>query len=398
MARELNTKPSAQPAHASRVLRRVTVVLLLLGAGLGGIFVNPRGGAQDEETADELAERLHQARVRWSRLSKEDQALMRGRYEELQKLDPEQVAILRERSRQLERWKRRLYEELPEEELEELEELPELERPRALRQRLAAETALFGAHMRRLIPEDVLEDLREASPDDREAMMVSIRSRMLNEYGPRIARAAGSQIGMSTEEINGVLALEPDERRVRLVGMQRRRHEVAVRDQGLPPWLTQRQWDRMAQLPDSAFVSRWAKLRERSREHALRDENNAPEVLWTLLHPDPELDQALAEFPPEERPARASEAIRERALPALKRSRLFPRERLRELESLEPGPFVDTARSWMRRQGIVPRPDGPRHESRPGPEGRGAPGPDGPPRGPRPPHGGNDERGAGSSS
>lgn len=371
MHHERNKAATERRPRASRVMRRVGVVLLLLGVGLGGVFVNPHGEAQEEETADELAERLHQARLRWSRLSKEEQALMRDRYEELQRLDPEQVAVLRERSRKLERWKRRLYEELPEEEVEELEELPELERPRALRQRLAAETALFGAHMRRLIPEEVLEDLREAEPEEREAMMVSIRSRMLNEYGPRIARAAGSQIGMSSEEINDVLALEPDERRVRLVGMQRLRHEVAVRDQGLPPWLTSRQWERMTQLSDSAFVSRWTRLRERSREQALRTENDVPGVLWSLLHRDAELDRALEEFPTEERTTRAAEAIRERALPAFKRSRLYPRERLLELEALEAGAFVDTARSWMRRQGIVPRSEGPPRGARSpqGPDG-----------------------------
>ena len=371
-------------------------------------------------------------RERWEKLSPEEQARMKERYERYRALSEDERRELRERAQRLKETGERVEREMTPELRGQLDKLAPEKRQQILKELTETEAQKVGQRIREQLPESWVERIEKASPEDRARFF----SKFMREQRGRMARYAIEQIGahlkLAPEEIERLKNLPEAERGQAVLELRKQLSAQDAATVGLPNGLTQEQWDQWQQLPPEQFFER---LQRHHREHlapagetepARPDHSDAdhsdaahpetghpengkppaapriaPERLHALkrlqdaLHPGPEEHLEFSELSPVERHARLIERARDRCLAAIVEGGLATPEKIEELRALPPGRLLEATRTILAPLRALQHP--PRMQRMPG-SGEGGPhehlGPRAGPPHSSPPHEGGSEGGA----
>jgi hypothetical protein len=217
--------------------------------------------AERSANADGAREKrdLDGARERWKQLTPEQREELKRRHEELKRLAPEERERLRGRLERLHDAQRRALDELPESARRELDRLEPPARRDLLRE--VAVERLFE-HQRDLLeqmPPPLKAAYEGAGPAERERLVREF-GRTLHERARHELRRLGRELEVAPERVEQIAKLAPHEMVREVLTLKRQSIERMVQRRGLPPHVTQAQWDEIAPLSAPEFVRRWGAL------------------------------------------------------------------------------------------------------------------------------------------
>ncbi len=239
--------------------RKRIASLALVVVVCSGMF--SRMDAQERRGADEHRELVE----RWLRKSPEERALLRERFEQLKSLPREDKAELHERARRLRELEQEARAEASESDRAEVERLPPQRARDFWRERAIARGRDAGRVLRERLPEDLRRRLENAPPSERREILRQLR----DTEGDRRSRSAlgdlGRRLDLLPDEIKALEALPLRERFAAIIELKRRHIEQRVREEGLPPSIDERRWERLRKMDDERFIETFDRLRERAR-------------------------------------------------------------------------------------------------------------------------------------
>lgn len=235
-------------------------LLLLLAAVLAAPLSAQEGSGQSAD-ADAL-------RKRWETLDPESREALRGRYERLRSMSPEERERALTLAKRLRAESDEMLRSLEPAEREAIEALEPAERGRVVRALVADRARVMAARLRLHMTDEERARIKDASSAERAAILGAVRARVMGEL-PRKARRMGETLGLSPKELERFSSADPKERRAGMISLARRRAAQHVRTQGLPDSVTEADWERISKLPDGAFVRAVQRLRARHPEFAV---------------------------------------------------------------------------------------------------------------------------------
>lgn len=300
------------------------------------------------------ASTLEAARARWERLSPDEQARLRERYESYKSLGETERAELAERARRLSEGRTRAERALTAEQRERLASMSESKRRAVLDELVEIEMRQRGARIREQVPEAWLERLDGARPEDRQRFLAEFKQKARERASQATIDRIAHRLGLPRDEVERLKALRGDERAAAVLELSKRFSAREVEEFGLPPGVTREQWAAWQELPPESFFEAMQKLR---RERMFRDAERHVDaqsggLAWTperrarlvrlaeSLRPRPEDAIDLVDAEPDERARQMTMRRRERALHALRKHELLPKNVVDELESLPPHQFL----------------------------------------------------------
>jgi hypothetical protein len=167
---------------------------------------------------------LEAMRARWEAKSQFEKQQLRQRFEALRRMSPEERAELHERAGRFRAFEERVFAELPASLRAELARLDREDRQRLLQEHVTERFRERGRRMRGKMPGHFLERLEGASPEERLRMVHRFRSEMRERKGPCMLRRLGGELGLSSEEIERIGSLPPEERHERMRSLRGQRH------------------------------------------------------------------------------------------------------------------------------------------------------------------------------
>lgn len=296
---------------------------------------------------------LEAARARWARLGPDEQARLRERYESYKSLGEAERAELAERARRLADGRKRAERALTSEQRERLDSMNEAKRRAVLDELVEIEMRQRGARIREQVPEAWLERLDGARPEDRQRFLAEFKQKARERASQATIDRIARRLGLPRDEVDRLKSLRGDERAAAVLELSKRFSAREVEEFGLPPGVTREQWNAWQELPPETFFEAMQKLR---RERMFRDaERNvdAQSGAWTperrarlmrlaeSLRPRPEDAIDLVDAQPDEHARQMTMRRRERALQALRKHELLPKEAIDELEALPPHQFLN---------------------------------------------------------
>jgi len=196
---------------------------------------------------------LEAARSRWERLTPEEQARARERYEKYLALSEEERSELAARAQRIKENGARVQRELSPEVRERLSTLEPAKRHELIKELVEDDAKEKGRRIREMLPDDWLERLESARPEDRARYLAEFKRRQRE----RVARFAIDQLGrrlaLAPEEIDRLKGLPQDERARAVLELKKRLDQREAKEFGLPPGITQSQWDVWEKLPPEEF-------------------------------------------------------------------------------------------------------------------------------------------------
>lgn len=336
---------------------------------------------------------LERARQRWERLSPDDQARYRDRYERYQALGEDERRGLAERARRVHEAKERLRATLSEEMRAKLDGLEPRQRETVINELVQNELRARGARIREKLPADVVERLERARPEERGRILFACQKETREKFAGEAIGRLGRKLGLPEAEIERLKSLPGPERVAAALELGKQSSMREVNESGLPPGVSAAQWNELSALPPNEFFER---VRHHHHEHDWRgggldhrDKDgrefrrggppSLPRELMEALRPSAEDVLRYADLPADERRARIFELRRGRVIAMLAERKMCDEQRLAELGTLDEGAL------YRRLRELFPR------SERPGERrgGRGGPPPDGgdgrEPRDPPPP-------------
>jgi DNA-binding transcriptional MerR regulator len=110
----------------------------------------------------------------------------------------------------------------------------------------------------------VVRGLEEARPEDRARFFAQYQRRMRERVTRYMIERLGARLGFAPEEIESLKQQPEDQRAGRVLELRQRLTQAEARELGLPPGLTQEQWESWLRLPPQEFFERLAEhVRER---------------------------------------------------------------------------------------------------------------------------------------
>ena len=353
-----------------------TALMLTVGASLH---------AQESDS-----DRRAHARERWDAMTPTEQAIYRERFERLRGLPPEERRALVERAADLERRKRELFGELPQESKRRLDALPQERRELILREYFDACERVRGLRLREQLPPEFLERLESVPPEERRVLMREFHLEMKERAGERMLGTMRREMALSPEKLSELSKLPENDRRRAMLELKRESIRERIQLHGLPPGVSTEEWKELDALPFDEFFMRWGHRREgrfgeerrpgvrrpegsrdiregggtrgpggmRPERRGDRQDRFGPsqgpgirgrliDELFRLSHPD--LNDLLenADVPPEQRRAVVTDLIRARCLKYLDANPVLKPEELERLRALPPHEFVREIRSLL---------------------------------------------------
>lgn len=191
-------------------MRAVTIVVACL---LALFAVRSSASAQDA--------RLDGARARWERLSPDEQARLRERFERLRSMPERERASLEDRARSLSDAMNRAQERLPAEDRARVDRL-DPERRRALLRDLALlEGGDCGTRSRGHVPGEWREKLDRLPPDQRAQAAAEFERKQREHCREKLAEILARKFELSAAEIARIEALPESERVVEIAKLRR---------------------------------------------------------------------------------------------------------------------------------------------------------------------------------
>ncbi len=210
------------------------------------------------------ADALSDARRRFEALAPEEQALIQERWQHYQALPEDEQRELVARAQQVKELRERAERALPSALRSRVQQLSEPRRERILAELAENESARIGARMRAALPPDVVQSLEQARPEDRARFFAQYQRRMRERVTRYMIERLGERLGLAPEEIASLKQQPEDQRAARVLELRQRLTQAEARELGLPPGLTQEQWESWLRLPPEEFFERLAEhVRER---------------------------------------------------------------------------------------------------------------------------------------
>jgi hypothetical protein len=352
------------------ILRRIAAAALAL---LAPALLAPVLCAQERP--------LDEARARWERLDPAERERLRERFERYRQLGPEERRALDSRAGFLHEAARRFEQQLPPGERAKLQGLDPARRRAMLRDLALTDARERGERIFSSLPEAWRARIADAPPEERARMLAELQAR-LGEDGARHSLERMTQhLGLGPAEVERLRALPPEERLRELLELRKQHLVRKIGREGPPPFVSAEQWREWSALPPQELFERFERARRQyeAAPEGWRQDGRRQDArrLFEALRPRPEDLVGVAGLPEDERRARLTELVRERALKVLRETDLVPPERLAELEGMSMREFAEAVRAWRAPRRGPPGPGGP--PGQPGAEGhRGPPGPSGP--------------------
>jgi hypothetical protein len=288
---------------------------------------------------------LERARARWERLSPEDQARFRDRYERYRNLSEEERVALKARAERMHEAKERFRSEMAPELRAKLDKLPARERDRVLNELAVNAARERGARIREKLPESWLERLERARPEDRGRFLSDMQQQGREKSTREAIDRIGQKLGLPAAEVERLKALPGPDRTRAMLELGKTLSVKDVAQFGLPPGLTEEQWKKWSALPPHEFFEALQRHRsehgwrgfDRGRDGRTNAQKGPPSAFRRVMdaqRPRPEEVVQYAGLPEEERRQRLYEARRERVLAVLREERLADERRLGELSRM----------------------------------------------------------------
>ncbi len=305
---------------------------------------------------------LQSARARWERFSPEEKERARANYERFIALSEEEREQLVERARRLHVRVDRVQGELMQNAHERLAGMDPEKRRVLVREIVADESREVGARIRGRLPENWLERLEKARPQDRARFLRQFQLQQRDRVARYAIGELGQRLGLPPDEIERMQRLPGEERGQAVLDLRKRLSAHDANESGLLPGITREQWDAWLALPPEEFfevIQRYRQSRmwhaETARERPTpdpRDERNeARRALLEAAQPRFEEALALADLAPVERATRLAEAKRGRCLQAIRKGGLLAAEEIDALEAKGNHEFFEVVRRLLRPPG-----------------------------------------------
>lgn len=314
-------------------------------------------------------------RARLEKLSPEERAKLRERFERLRELTPEQRAEMFKRLERLRVLERRAIERLGPDAREKLERMPPDIRRRVERGMLEQRMFERGRSIRDRLPEEVRAKLENASPEERRAILREFWSKERRDHEQRALEQLGRDLQLAPGEIERIQALPEQERFREVIELRRK----VVQQKGPPQWMDASQWSALQDLSTPEFFERLHELQRDQDPEGGFDPMFGPgpgrRGFGGFPRPDPEWFAETSDLPPAERRAAFEARMRERILDHLAKEpgKVSPAE-LDALKQKQGHDFFEALRELGLEKGFGPprrgdRRDGDRHGGQRGPPG-----------------------------
>lgn len=295
---------------------------------------------------------LTSARARWERFTPEQKERARARYERFLAMSEEEREQLVESARRLREREDRVLRELEEKRDPRLASLDTESRRVLAREIVADESRAAGARIRGELPENLLERLESAKPEERARFFREFRIQQRDRVARYAIGVLGKELALGEGEIHRLQALPGEQRCATVLDLRKRLSEKDVGISGLPPGISREQWDGWLALPPEEFFVVLQRYREsRIAEHDRREGLSA---LAEAARPRAEEVLALADLPPAERVARIQAQRRERCTKVLEGGNLVAAEELAALERMPDAEFFRSVRRLLWKPGRIP--------------------------------------------
>ncbi|MEE2938943.1 MAG: hypothetical protein VX460_01030 [Planctomycetota bacterium] len=199
-------------------------------------------------------------RAAWEKLDPEERAALRERYERLRAMSPEERERALTLSRRMRLEAEATLRSLDPSERAEVEALEPAERSRVLRSLIVDRARMMATRLQAHLTDEERARIEGGDAIERSVVLERVRARMLEQLPGKARRMAEAQ-RLSPREIERLSSADPQELRVAMISLARRRAAQVTAKQGLPEGLTQAEWDRVLALPDSQFVRALQRLR-----------------------------------------------------------------------------------------------------------------------------------------
>lgn len=227
-------------ATVSRPIMLLTLAAVSLAASIG---VAEQSGEPDYASL----------RERWLEKSPTERALLRDRFEQLSKLDPEVQRELHRRAREMNGTLHAFRHAPPPWVRDRLADAGPGERDRELRRCLEDQFRHRGSSMRERMPDDLRQRLEAATTEqERVAVFQELRRRGREEMFPRFVEKMARRLELEVEEVERLKATPPAEQDALLANLRRR----IIVSRGRPEEISTADWDAWQALPDEEFVRR----------------------------------------------------------------------------------------------------------------------------------------------
>ena len=288
---------------------------------------------------------LASARARWERFTPEQKERARERYERFLAMSEEERQQLAESARRLREREDRVQRELEEKGDPRLASLEPEKRRALVREIVEEESRAQGARIRGELPEPLLQRLESAKPEDRARFFLEFRIQQRDRVARYAIGILGKELSLPEDEVRRLQSLPGDERGAAVLDLRKRLSEKDVRISGLPPGITQEQWDTWLELPPEEFFVVLQRYREsRVAEHGRQKDLQA---LAEAVRPRAEDVIALADLAPDVRSVRIQTQRRERCERALREGSLLSAAELAELDRKGNAEFFRTVRRLL---------------------------------------------------
>ena len=289
---------------------------------------------------------LERARQRWERLSSEDQARFRDRYERYRALSEDERKLLDERAQRMHEAKERLRAEMSDELRAKLDKLEPRKRDLLLNEIVQNEIRERGARIREKMPAELLERLENAEPAARARFLVDYQQRAREHATREAIDKLGAKLGLDAAEVEDLKHLPGPERSAKVLELSKKLTVQEVSALGLPEGLSDEEWKSWRALPPGEFVERVQRHRHEhgwrggargiGEEHGERREGPPPmpHELMEALRPRAEDILRFSDLPANERRQRLDELRRTRVLEYLRQHGQIDDARFAELSNL----------------------------------------------------------------
>lgn len=361
------------------------------------------------------------ARERWERLSHEEKARMKERFERFQKMGAQERRELEDRHRKLKRTRRRVESDLSPEMRERLSKLTDRAHREIVGELVEEELRAEGRRLRTKLPDSLRERFERASPEQRQRFFVEFKQKTLPRMSLRAITELAGALELDREEVRRIKALPPRERVEMVFELRKRIEAKAVERDGLPEGLSRGRWEELVSLSPREFYEVAMRLDRRAHDAAPMDperiralpkaerRRRAADRILHAMRASPEEHLDLAHLSPQERRAQVEHRRRQRVMEIIRLHEAFAPEKLARIEAMSDGEFFSDVRRLLHEVGPArhrrphPQRDRPSHDVLPG-ESRDVPreGPrpgqrPGSPRDQRPPARGEPLRGRGAT-
>jgi len=310
-------------------------------------------------------------RARWERLSPEQQARIRKRYESLQKMSSDERAELERRSKRLRKQRERLLKSLSEEERKRLMIQPAERREQLLNEMVEASRRDQGRRIEEKLPQHFREFLQTAPPEQRLKRLQQFKNDTRETLSKRAVENLAAALGYGPAEIARLERLPQEERMATVLRLRKQLTAQQVAADGLPPDFTRERWEALEALPPEEYFREVWSLRQRGElsgvpalERSARDSREEREQLRELnkaLHANPRLYVELSELSPKERRTEIDRRRRARVTELLEQSEMLNADQLAALRELPDTQFFGRIRA-MTRDRLRQSPRGSRRE------------------------------------